>query len=67
MRVLATDGLTSDDDEVYNNPDDNYKPSSNVENGAAISGVGDTTADYLSTVLVSPSFSSVWDLCPSLG
>ena len=55
VRVLATDGLTSDDDEVYNNPDDNYKPSSNVENGAAISGVDfDTTADYLSTVLVKP-------------
>lgn len=55
VRVLATDGITSDDDEVYNNPDDTYEPSSNVENGAAISGVDfDTTSDYLSTVLIKP-------------
>ena len=46
--------VSQDDDEVYNNPDDNYKPSSNVENGAAIGKNFDTTADYLSTVLVKP-------------
>ena len=54
-RQLATDGLTSDDDEVYKNPSDNYEPSSNVENGAALSGVDfDVTQEYLTTVLIKP-------------
>lgn len=54
-RQLATDGLTSDDDEVYKNPNDNYEPSSNVENGAALSGVDfDVTQEYLTTVLIKP-------------
>ena len=55
IRQLATDGVTSDDDAVYNNPNDKYEPSSNVENGAAISGVEfDTTEEYLMTVLIKP-------------
>lgn len=53
-RALATNGVT-DDDEVYENPDDKYTPSSNVENGAAISGVNFATdAVYFQTILVKP-------------
>lgn len=42
-------------DKSYNNPDDKYEQSSNVKNGAAISGVDfDPTAEYIQSVLVKP-------------
>jgi hypothetical protein len=54
-RELVSRQLAIDDD-GYNNPDDTYTPSNNVNNGAAISGVDFDVSDteYISTVLVKP-------------